>query len=130
MFIRRGLVFDKHVHVTVSAGGGFQAVKHVAEIRTQVILDKAAGLQLQRAQITDSLQLCRQVQQHKIPRGIGMRQKLFESQIMRRWGLFHEAIVTCSVPGSLSQRWGLSVPRAAELADDVDAGIRFVLPLT
>ncbi len=28
-----------------------------------------------------------------------------------------------SAPGPLSRRWGLSVPRAAKPADDVDAGL-------
>ncbi|MNR42504.1 hypothetical protein D3C85_1610270 [compost metagenome] len=42
VLIRAGLVLNKHVHVTVSASSGFQAVEHVAEILAQVIFDKGA----------------------------------------------------------------------------------------
>ncbi|EJK88500.1 hypothetical protein UUU_26010 (plasmid) [Klebsiella pneumoniae subsp. pneumoniae DSM 30104 = JCM 1662 = NBRC 14940] len=59
VLIRAGLVLDKYHHVTVSAGGGFQAVEHVAEILAQVIFDKGAGLQLQRAEVTDGPQFGR-----------------------------------------------------------------------
>ncbi|VFS17879.1 Uncharacterised protein [Serratia liquefaciens] len=59
VLIRAGLVLDKHVHVTVSAVVGFQAVEHVAEILAQVIFDKGAGLQLQRAEVTDGPQFGR-----------------------------------------------------------------------
>jgi len=108
MLIRAGLVLDKHVYVTVSAGGGFQAVEHVAEILAQIIFDKGAGLQLQRAEVTDGPQFGRQMDIHEVAGYFGLRQKLPESGIMGRWIFFHEAIVTCSVAGSLWLREGFT----------------------
>ncbi len=64
------------------AGGGFQAVEDVAEILAEIILNERAGLQFQRAEIADGPQLCRQMQLHKIPGNLRLRQELPERGIV------------------------------------------------
>lgn len=112
MLIRAGLVFDKDVHVTVSAGGGFQAVEHVAEMLAKVIFDKGAGLQFQRTEVADGAQLSWQMDVHKIAGNLGVHQKLPECGIMGCCMFFHGAIVARSVIGSLWQSEASPAPRA------------------
>jgi hypothetical protein len=81
MFVRRRLVLNEHVNVAVTTGG-FQAVEDVAEILAEVILNERAGFQFQRAEVADGLQLCGQVQLHKIPGNIRLRQELPERGIV------------------------------------------------
>ncbi|EOS95574.1 hypothetical protein ETR_07586 [Erwinia tracheiphila PSU-1] len=52
VFIRRRLVLDEHVDITITCGG-FQAVEDVAEILAEIIFDERAGFQFQRAEIAD-----------------------------------------------------------------------------
>lgn len=87
MFVGRRLVLNKHVNVAVAAGG-FQAIENVAEILAEVILNKRAGFQLQRREVTDGTQFCREVQLHKIPGYFRLRQELPECRIVgcRRGG--------------------------------------------
>ena len=74
-------MLNKHVNVAVAAGG-FQAIENVAELLAEVILNKRAGFQLQRREVTDGTQFCREVQLHKIPGYLRLRQELPESRIM------------------------------------------------
>ena len=50
-------MFHKHMNVSVACRC-FQAVKHVAEILAEIILNKRAGLQFQRTEIAESAQFC------------------------------------------------------------------------
>ncbi|CAB1230128.1 hypothetical protein SFB9_5837 [Klebsiella michiganensis] len=89
--VRRRLVLNKHVNVAVAAGG-FQAIENVAEILTEVILNKRAGFQFKCAEVADGLQLCREMQLHEIPGNIRLRQELPECRIVgcgRGGFLFH-----------------------------------------
>ena len=79
--VRRRLVLNEHVNVAVTTGG-FQAVEDVAEILAEVILNERAGFQFQRAEVADGLQLSGQMQLHKIPGNIRLRQELPERGIV------------------------------------------------
>ena len=81
MLIRRRLMLDKHVDISITCSG-FEAVEDVAEILAEVILNERTGLQFQRAEIADGAQFCRQMQLHKIPRNIRLRQELPERGIV------------------------------------------------
>lgn len=76
-------MFDQDMNISV-ADCSFQAVEDVTEILAEIILDERAGFQLQRAEIADCSQLCWQVDFHKIPRNIRLRQELPERGIVRR----------------------------------------------
>ncbi|SAX85479.1 Uncharacterised protein [Klebsiella pneumoniae] len=75
-------MLNEHVNVAIP-GGGFQAVEDVAEILAEVILNERAGFEFQRAEVTDGLQFCREMQFHEIPGNIGLRQELPECRIVR-----------------------------------------------
>lgn len=94
MPVRRRLVLNEYVNVAVT-GGGFQAVEDVAEILSEVILNKRAGFQFQCAEVADGLQLCREMQLHEIPGNIRLRQELPECRIVgcgRGGFLFHRSM--------------------------------------
>ena len=76
-------MLNEHVNVAVTTGG-FQAVEDVAEILAEVILNERAGFQLQRAEVADGLQLCREVDLHEIPGDVRLRQELPECRIVGR----------------------------------------------
>lgn len=82
MLIRGGLVFYEYVNIPIT-GCGFQAVEDVAEILSEILLNERAGFQFQRTEIADSAQFCRQMQRHKIPGNIRLRQELPERGIVR-----------------------------------------------
>ena len=94
MFIRARLVLNKHVNITISAGGRFQAVEHVTEILAQVVFDKGSGLQLQRTEIADGPQFCRQMDLHKVTGNLGLRQKLPECRIMGKRFFSHPLFIS------------------------------------
>lgn len=82
MFIRRRLVLNENMDISIT-GGCFQTVEHVTEILPEIIFNERARFQLQRAEIADRKQLCRQVYIHEIACGIRLCQKLPERRIMR-----------------------------------------------
>lgn len=86
--VGRRLVLDEHVNVAV-AGGGFQAVKYFAVVGAQTLFHKAAGFELQRAEVADGAKLRRQMQLDKVPGGVGVRQESFEGRIVWNGCHFH-----------------------------------------
>lgn len=81
-------MLDQHVDVAV-AGGGLQAVQHVAVKGPQALFDKAAGLELKRTEVADGAQLSRQMHFDEITGRRGMRQEGFEGRIMWNGCHFH-----------------------------------------
>lgn len=92
-------MFHEDMYVPVTCGG-FQAVENVAEILAEIILNERAGFQLQCAELADCAQFCGQMQLHKIPGNIRLRQELPERGIVGGGVLFFFFIS----PGSESKR--------------------------
>lgn len=83
MPVRGGLMLNQHMNVPV-AGSSLQAVENVAKVLAQIVFNERAGFQLQSTEVTDSTQLCGQVQFHKVTGNIRLGEKLPESGIVRR----------------------------------------------
>ena len=72
MRFRRALMFNHHIDIAVAVAG-FQRPQYVGVAGAQIGLNKAAGLQLERLQITQLAQRSGQMNLDKIPGALGMR---------------------------------------------------------
>ena len=67
-------MLDEHVNVAITRP--YRAVKGVAEVLAEIVLNERAGFELKRAEIADDAQFCGQVESHKITAKIRLSQKL------------------------------------------------------
>ena len=105
IFICRTLVFQVQMYVPVIAGAGLHAPENVTGVLSQVLLNKCAGFQFQGGQIAECTQLCRQMEQHKVTRDIGICQELPEYGVVGVGVLFFSSsgLILKNDPDMLSQ---------------------------